>query len=161
MEMRNVIEEARQNADSVGGVVELGIVGLPAGVGSPIFDTVEGRLAYGFYGIPAVKGVEFGAGFSAALLKGSENNDEFYISEDGGVKTRTNHHGGVLEEFPPVCLSSPEWRLSRRRPLENLRKVSITERKKRRRWSERTSRSLWRCGPSWLLRRWQLSLSQI
>ena len=96
MEMRNVIEEARQNADSVGGVVELGIVGLPAGVGSPIFDTVEGRLAYGFYGIPAVKGVEFGAGFSAALLKGSENNDEFYISEDGGVKTRTNHHGGVL-----------------------------------------------------------------
>lgn len=88
MEMRNVIEEARQNADSVGGVVELGIVGLPAGVGSPIFDTVEGRLAYGFYGIPAVKGVEFGAGFSAALLKGSENNDEFYISEDGGVKTR-------------------------------------------------------------------------
>ena len=57
---------------------------------------MEGRLAYGFYGIPAVKGVEFGAGFSAALLKGSENNDEFYISEDGGVKTRTNHHGGVL-----------------------------------------------------------------
>lgn len=95
-EMREIIEKARLSADSVGGIVEVGIVGLPAGIGSPIFDTVEGKLAYGFYGIPAVKGVEFGAGFSVASMRGSENNDEFYIDSEGNVKTRTNHHGGVL-----------------------------------------------------------------
>lgn len=94
--MRDVIEAARVDADSVGGIVEVAAIGLPAGVGSPIFDTVEGRLAYGFYGIPAVKGVEFGAGFRAADIRGSENNDEFYIAADGSVRTRTNNHGGVL-----------------------------------------------------------------
>lgn len=94
-EMRDVIEEARLAGDSVGGVVEVAVVGLPAGVGSPMFDTVEGRLAYGFYGIPAVKGVEFGAGFRAAEMHGSENNDEFYKDGDW-VRTRTNNHGGVL-----------------------------------------------------------------
>ncbi len=95
-EMREVIEAARRDADSVGGVVEVGVIGMPAGIGSPIFDSIEGRLAYGFYGIPAVKGVEFGAGFSAAKMRGSENNDEFYIDGDGSVKTRTNSHGGIL-----------------------------------------------------------------
>lgn len=95
-EMREVIEAARMDADSVGGVVEVGVIGMPAGIGSPIFDSIEGRLAYGFYGIPAVKGVEFGAGFSAARMQGSENNDEFYIDGDGSVKTRTNSHGGIL-----------------------------------------------------------------
>ncbi len=94
-EMRDVIEQARLEGDSVGGVIETAVLGLPAGVGSPMFDTIEGRLAYGYYGIPAVKGVEFGAGFRAAAMRGSENNDEFYI-EDGRVRTRTNHHGGVL-----------------------------------------------------------------
>ncbi|MBR2736092.1 MAG: chorismate synthase [Firmicutes bacterium] len=94
-EMREVIEEARLEGDSVGGVIEAAVLGLPAGVGSPVFDTIEGRLAYGYYGIPAVKGVEFGAGFRAAEMRGSENNDEFYI-EDGRVRTRTNHHGGAL-----------------------------------------------------------------
>ncbi|MDY2670125.1 MAG: chorismate synthase [Anaerovoracaceae bacterium] len=93
--MREEIEKARLDADSVGGTVEAAVIGLPAGVGSPIFDTVEGRLAYGYYGIPAVKGVSFGAGFSAPLKRGSENNDEFYM-EDGKVRTRTNNHGGIL-----------------------------------------------------------------
>ena len=94
--MRNIIEEARLDADSVGGVVEVAVLGMPAGIGSPIFDTVEGRLAYGYYGIPAVKGVEFGAGFEVTQMRGSQNNDEFYMAEDGSVKTRTNNHGGVL-----------------------------------------------------------------
>ncbi len=94
--MRRVIEEARLDGDSVGGVVEVGVVGLPAGVGAPIFDTIEGRLAYGYYGIPAVKGVEFGAGFGAAALRGSENNDSFFMADDGSVRTRTNNHGGAL-----------------------------------------------------------------
>ena len=94
--MRGVIEEARRNEDSVGGIVEVAVTGMPAGIGSPIFDTVEGRLSFGYFGIPAVKGVEFGAGFRASELRGSENNDAFYIDEDGSVKTRTNHHGGIL-----------------------------------------------------------------
>lgn len=94
--MKEIIEEARLDADSAGGIVEVGILGLPAGIGSPIFDTVEGRMAYGFYGIPAVKGVEFGTGFAASAMRGSENNDEFYIAGDGSVKTKTNHHGGIL-----------------------------------------------------------------
>ncbi len=94
--IRAVIEEARQNEDSVGGVVEVAVTGMPAGIGSPIFDTLEGRLSFGYFGIPAVKGVEFGAGFRAAGLYGSENNDAFYIDEGGSVKTRSNHHGGIL-----------------------------------------------------------------
>lgn len=94
-EMRAVIENARLAGDSVGGVVEVAVLGMPPGVGSPMFDTVEGRLAYAFYGIPAVKGVSFGAGFQAALMRGSENNDEFYI-ENETIRTRTNHHGGIL-----------------------------------------------------------------
>lgn len=80
--MRAVIEEARVQGDSVGGIVEVAAVGMPAGIGSPIFDSVEGRLSYGYFGIPAVKGVEFGAGFRAAELFGSENNDAFYIDEN-------------------------------------------------------------------------------
>ncbi len=93
--MRDVIEKARLDGDSVGGVVEVAVLGMPPGVGSPMFDTVEGRLAYAYYGIPAVKGVSFGAGFRAAEMRGSENNDEFYM-DNGLVRTRTNHHGGVL-----------------------------------------------------------------
>lgn len=115
------------------------------------------------YGIPAVKGVEFGAGFSAALLKGSENNDEFYISEDGGVKTRTNHHGGVLGG---ISSGMPVIARMAFKPTPSIGKPqkSIDYRKKEEaaNGSERTSRSL--CGgagPSRLLERWQLSLSQI
>ncbi|MGI6205175.1 MAG: chorismate synthase [Anaerovoracaceae bacterium] len=93
--MRDEIEKARLDSDSVGGTVEAAVIGMPAGTGSPIFDTVEGRLAYGYYGIPAVKGVSFGAGFDAPLMRGSENNDEFYM-DNGVVRTRTNNHGGVL-----------------------------------------------------------------
>ena len=79
----------------MGGVIECTAEGLPAGLGAPMFGGVENRLAAALFGIPAVRGVEFGAGFSAASLLGSENNDEFFI-ENGRVRTRTNHHGGVL-----------------------------------------------------------------
>ena len=94
-QMRALIEEARQNADSVGGVVECLIEGLPAGIGDPMFDGLENRLAQILFGIPAVKGLEFGNGFAAAGLRGSENNDAFYM-KDGNVQTRTNRHGGIL-----------------------------------------------------------------
>jgi chorismate synthase len=93
--MRAVIEDARVNSDSVGGIVECAAVGLPCGLGNPIFDGIENRLAAVLFGIPAVKGLEFGAGFEAAHLHGSENNDAFCY-EDGKVKTATNRHGGIL-----------------------------------------------------------------
>ncbi len=93
--MQDVILAAKQDLDSVGGVIECAAVGLPAGLGDPMFDGVENRLAAALFGIPAVKGVEFGAGFSAACRRGSENNDPF-VMEEGHVRTRTNHAGGIL-----------------------------------------------------------------
>lgn len=92
--MLAAIEEAREEQDSVGGVIECAAIGLPAGIGSPMLDTVEGRLSSLLFGVPAVKGVEFGAGFAFAALRGSHANDVFY--QDGGaVKTETNNNGGV------------------------------------------------------------------
>ena len=94
--MRDVIEEARMAQDSIGGIVECAVTGLPAGLGSPMFDGVENVLGAALFGVPAVKGVEFGDGFGVAALHGSENNDPFTYGEDGKVKTLTNHAGGVL-----------------------------------------------------------------
>ena len=93
--MQEEIDKARENADSVGGIIECAVTGLPAGLGGPLFEGLEGELAKGLFGIPAVKGVEFGAGFDAVKMYGSENNDEFYMDGEK-VKTRTNNHGGLL-----------------------------------------------------------------
>lgn len=93
--MREEIEAARMSTDSVGGVVECGVIGFPAGVGSPMFDGLENRIASIVFGIPAVKGLEFGDGFAAAELRGSEHNDPFRLA-DGRVVTETNHAGGIL-----------------------------------------------------------------
>lgn len=95
-EMRAIIEKARMDCDSVGGTVECMIAGLPAGLGDPMFGGVENVISSIVFGIPAVKGVDFGAGFAAAYLRGSQNNDPFYYDEDGRVKTRTNRAGGIL-----------------------------------------------------------------
>ena len=94
--MRDVIEEARMAQDSIGGIVECAVTGLPAGLGSPMFDGVENVLGAALFGVPAVKGVEFGDGFGVAALHGSENIDTFTYGEDGKVKSLTNHAGGVL-----------------------------------------------------------------
>lgn len=93
--MQALILEARQNLDSVGGVIECAATGMPAGLGDPMFGGVENRLAAALFGIPAVKGVEFGDGFASARAHGSENNDPF-AEEDGHVVTETNHAGGIL-----------------------------------------------------------------
>lgn len=93
--MRQAIESARMDSDSVGGVIRCFAVGLPAGIGEPMFDGVENRLAAALFGIPAVRGVSFGTGFGAAGMRGSEHNDPF-VMENGAVRTRTNHAGGVL-----------------------------------------------------------------
>ena len=93
--MRKTILEAREQRDSVGGVVECMVTGLSAGVGDPMFGGMESRLASVLFGIPAVKGVEFGSGFGAARMQGSEHNDPFAIA-DGKVVARSNHAGGIL-----------------------------------------------------------------
>lgn len=93
--MRREIEEARQAGDSVGGAVRCLVTGLPGGLGGPLFAGLEGKLAAGLFAIPAVKGVEFGAGFAVACRRGSENNDAFCLAEDG-IRTVTNHAGGIL-----------------------------------------------------------------
>lgn len=93
--MAEAVERARAEADSVGGVIECAAVGLPAGLGSPMFDGMENRLAAALFGVPAVKGVEFGAGFAAAGMRGSAHNDP-YIVENGVVRTSKNDAGGIL-----------------------------------------------------------------
>ncbi len=87
---------AKTAGDSVGGVVECVAEGVPAGLGDPMFDGMENRLSRLVFGIPAVKGVEFGAGFAAAGLAGSENNDPFYYDDEHTIRTRTNNAGGIL-----------------------------------------------------------------
>ena len=94
-EMISEIFKAKQEQDSVGGVVECAILNLPAGLGSPFFDSVESSMAHLLFSIPGVKGVEFGSGFEITEMKGSEANDEFYMEEDK-IKTFTNHNGGIL-----------------------------------------------------------------
>ena len=94
--MQRQIEEARQDRDSLGGVVECGVVGAPAGLGGPMFDGLENRLAAALFGIPALRGVEFGAGFAAAAMRGSRHNDPFSLDETGKVVSLTNNHGGIL-----------------------------------------------------------------
>ncbi len=89
------IAAARAEGDSVGGCIECAVTGLPAGLGSPMFGGMENRLAQILFGIPAVKGVEFGSGFACAGMRGSEHNDPYFM-QDGAVRTRTNHAGGIL-----------------------------------------------------------------
>ena len=93
--VRAEIEAARLAQDSVGGMIECAVTGLPAGVGEPMFDGLEGAIAKAVFGVPAVKGIEFGAGFALAAMRGSRANDAFCY-DNGHVVTETNHCGGIL-----------------------------------------------------------------
>lgn len=93
-EMIACIEQAKANLDSVGGITQTAIVGLPAGVGEPMFDSVEGMISHAMFAIGGVKGIEFGKGFELGKMLGSVANDAFVI-EDGKVKTSTNNNGGI------------------------------------------------------------------
>jgi len=93
--MQAQIQAAKAELDSVGGVIECGATGLPVGLGDPMFDGMENRIARIVFAVPAVKGLEFGAGFDVARMRGSENNDVYYM-DNGQVKTRSNHAGGIL-----------------------------------------------------------------
>jgi len=94
-EMKRAIEEVKEAGDSLGGIIEGIALNVPVGLGEPVFDTLDGELAKAMLAIPAVKGVEFGAGFSAAGRKGSENNDPFAV-KNGKIITETNNAGGIL-----------------------------------------------------------------
>jgi chorismate synthase len=93
--MVDAIIEAKKEGESLGGVIECAVLNVPAGVGEPVFDALDADLAKALFSVPAVKAVEFGAGFASAELKGSENNDAFCI-ENGKVTLKTNRAGGVL-----------------------------------------------------------------
>ena len=93
--MQDIIRAAKSAADSIGGSIECGITGVPAGVGGTSFGSLEGMLSLAMFAIPAVKGVEFGSGFAGALLRGSENNDP-YRTDGDCIVTRSYHAGGIL-----------------------------------------------------------------
>ena len=92
--MRSAILAARAEGDSVGGVLESAVTGMPKGVGEPFFDSVESRLAHMLFSVPAVKGVEFGEGFALSQMRGSEANDQM-VAEDGVVRQLSNRMGGI------------------------------------------------------------------
>lgn len=94
--MLRAIDAARDAGDSLGGSIELCALGLPVGLGEPPFGGVENRLSQALYAVPALKCIEFGAGAAVSHMQGSAHNDAYYYDETGAVRTRTNHHGGIL-----------------------------------------------------------------
>ena len=94
-EMKAHVKAASEQLDSVGGIIECAIVGLPAGIGSPMFDGLENRISQAVFGVPAVKAIAFGKGFGFAEMRGSQANDPMYM-DSNSVKTRTNNNGGIF-----------------------------------------------------------------
>jgi chorismate synthase len=119
--MISLIDEMRKDQDSIGGVSEIVATGVPAGWGEPVFDKLKADLGKAFFSLPAVLGVEYGAGFGVATAKGSENNDVFSAS-DGKISTDSNRHGGLLggisSGMPIVfrCAIKPTSSLSKEQP---------------------------------------------
>lgn len=102
------IQNASAGGETLGGTIACYAVNVPAGVGSPIFEGLENSIAQLVFGIPGVRGLEFGAGFETAKMTGSQCNDTFYVDDRGHVKTVTNHHGGILGGISsgmPICLT--------------------------------------------------------
>ncbi len=123
--MTALIEQARSEQDSIGGVIECIATGFPAGLGRPIFDNMESRLASILFGIPAVKGIEFGRGFAVATAKGSDNNDFPRITKQG-IRNETNHAGGIeggISNGMPIlvrCAFKPTPSISKEQDTVNL-----------------------------------------
>ena len=131
-DMETLIEEARRNGDSVGGIIKGLAINMPVGLGEPVFDTLEGDLAKALFAIPAVKGVEFGSGFISARRKGSENNDAFIV-KDGRVITETNNSGGILGGISngmPLELRvviKPTASISKKQQAVSMEKMKVVE----------------------------------
>jgi len=129
--MRDIVLNAKQEGDSVGGIVECTVLNLPVGVGEPLFDALDAELAKILFGIPAVKGVEFGAGFQSSKMRGSENNDQ-YVIENDRIVTLTNNSGGVLGGMSngmPLVLRAafkPPSSIAREQKTVNLSKMEET-----------------------------------
>ena len=124
MMMENAAKIKADN-DSTGGIMETAIVGVPAGVGEPWFDSIEGMLSHAMFSIPAVKGVEFGSGFACADMMGSQMNDEFYVALNGEILTKSNHNGGInggISNGMPIlfsCAVKPTSSISRKQKTVN------------------------------------------
>lgn len=95
IKMQQAIAQAKKDGDSVGGIIECIVTGIPAGIGEPMFSGMESKISQIVFGIPAVKGLEFGSGFSGSHFRGSQNNDAFTV-HNGKIRTKTNNAGGIL-----------------------------------------------------------------
>ncbi len=128
-EISALIEECKRDGDSIGGILSTAVTGMPAGVGEPWFDTVEGMLSHALFSVPAVKGVEFGAGFSFGKMRGSEANDSFYCDCDT-VKTKTNNNGGInggITNGMPItfrCAVKPTPSIYKKQETVNFKKMT-------------------------------------
>lgn len=131
-EMLQRMTEIKEADDSVGGIMETAIVGLPAGVGEPWFDNLESLLSHAMFSIPAIKGVEFGLGFGCADIMGSQMNDEFYV-DNGEIKTKSNNNGGInggISNGMPIvfrCAVKPTSSISRKQKTVNFVEMTDTE----------------------------------
>ena len=130
--MKEVIEQAAVRKDSVGGILETAVYGLEAGIGEPVFDSLEGLLSHALFAVPAVKGVQFGTGFGLAEMYGSEANDPFIV-KDGRVATADNHNGGInggISNGMPVVFETvikPTPSIARSQKTVNFRTMEETE----------------------------------
>lgn len=130
--MKAAILSAKAEGDSVGGIIECAVSGCPAGIGDPMFGGMENRISSLVFGIPAVKGIEFGAGFDAAKMLGSENNDPFAV-ENGNIITKTNNCGGILGGITtgmPIVFRAavkPTPSIAREQDTVNLRTMENTK----------------------------------
>lgn len=129
--MQKMIDVKKEN-DSIGGIMETAVIGVPAGVGEPWFDSLESMLSHAMFSIPAIKGVEFGAGFDCANMTGSQMNDEFYIDGDE-IRTRTNNNGGInggISNGMPIvfrCAIKPASSIPQKQKTVNFVEMSETE----------------------------------
>lgn len=131
--MKAEILKAREDGDSVGGILETAVVGLPSGIGEPWFDSVESLLSHALFSVPAVKGVEFGDGFALADMRGSQSNDSYRIDEHGRTFTVTNHNGGIgggITNGQPVvfrCAIKPTPSISRKQQTVDFVNIANTD----------------------------------
>jgi len=130
--MKAEILNARENLDSVGGIIECAVIGMPKGAGNPMFDGIENRIASMIFGIGGIKGIEFGSGFNSAEMYGSQSNDDFYLDKNGNIYQETNNSGGILGGIStgmPIVFSvavKPTPSIGREQHSVNIQKMENT-----------------------------------